>query len=54
MIDGSDVIVRGVKRSKEFRKFEFDRYISRDFDEVDYDDDYIRDDDDDEMIVVVY
>lgn len=54
VIDGSDVIARGAKRSKEFRKPEFDRHISRDFDEVDHDDDYTRDDDDDEMIAAAY
>lgn len=54
VIDGSDVIARGAKRSKEFPKPEFDRHISRDFDEVDHDDDYTRDVDDDEMIAAAY
>lgn len=54
MIDGSDVISRGAKRSKEFPKPEFDRRISRDFDKVD-DDEYTQVvDDDDEMVAAAY
>ena len=53
VIDGSDVISRGAKRSKEFPKPEFDRRFSQDFDKVD-DDEYTQDIDDDEMVAAAY
>ena len=53
VIDGSDVIARGAKRSREFPKPEFDQRISQGFDKVD-DDEYTQDVDDDEMLAAAY